>query len=119
MALNRLSRSTVNVYEGSTRRHLRTGPHELAVQWGDGETELDAGRGGIGLVVPAAGQVTVPPVADSKVAEWTGWASLFNGKDLTGWVVDGGDQEAWQVKSGELVVIVHEKEFGGGGRATC
>ncbi|MFI5455908.1 MAG: SUMF1/EgtB/PvdO family nonheme iron enzyme [Isosphaerales bacterium] len=43
-----------------------------------------------------------------------GWVSLFNGKDLTGWVVDGGDENAWQAKSGELVVHGAEKDSGGG-----
>jgi serine/threonine protein kinase len=29
--------------------------------------------------------------------------SLFNGKDLTGWRLDGGDAKAWNVANGELV----------------
>jgi len=28
---------------------------------------------------------------------------LFNGKDLTGWVVDGGNDKVWRVENGELV----------------
>jgi hypothetical protein len=34
-----------------------------------------------------------------------GFVPLFNGKDLTGWVVDSGDENAWRVKDGELVAL--------------
>ena len=33
-----------------------------------------------------------------------GWASLFNGKDLTGWVVDSGSKNSWRIENGSLVV---------------
>ncbi|QVL32682.1 DUF1080 domain-containing protein [Telmatocola sphagniphila] len=33
-----------------------------------------------------------------------GFVSLFNGKDLTGWVVDSGDVNAWKVQEGTLTV---------------
>jgi formylglycine-generating enzyme required for sulfatase activity/WD40 repeat protein len=39
-----------------------------------------------------------------KAPKEQGFVPLFNGKDLTGWVVDGGEEDAWQVKNGELVV---------------
>jgi predicted Ser/Thr protein kinase len=32
-----------------------------------------------------------------------GFRRLFNGKDLTGWVVDGGDSKVWRAEDGELV----------------
>jgi predicted DNA-binding protein (UPF0251 family) len=32
------------------------------------------------------------------------WVSLFNGKDLTGWFVEGGDPGAWQVEGDELLI---------------
>jgi uncharacterized protein (TIGR03067 family) len=32
------------------------------------------------------------------------WAPLFNGKDLTGWFMEGGDPAAWQVERDELLV---------------
>ena len=32
------------------------------------------------------------------------WTPLFNGKDLTGWTVDGGDRGSWRVDGGDLVV---------------
>jgi hypothetical protein len=46
-----------------------------------------------------------PPVAAND-----GFVSLFNGKDLTGWVVDSGDKNAWGVKNGELVVHAAEDD---------
>ncbi len=39
-----------------------------------------------------------------------GFVPLFNGKDLTGWVVNSGDKNAWQVKGGELVVSGTEED---------
>jgi hypothetical protein len=36
-------------------------------------------------------------------AEQKGFVSLFNGKDLTGWVVDSGERDAWRVTDGKLV----------------
>jgi serine/threonine protein kinase len=33
-----------------------------------------------------------------------GYRSLFSGKDLSGWVVDSGDPEAWAVRDGDLYV---------------
>jgi formylglycine-generating enzyme required for sulfatase activity len=38
-----------------------------------------------------------------------GFVPLFNSKDLTGWVVDSGDKNAWQVKDGELVAMGSEE----------
>jgi len=32
------------------------------------------------------------------------WTPLFNGKDLTGWGVEGDNPEAWRVENGELLV---------------
>jgi beta-lactamase regulating signal transducer with metallopeptidase domain len=32
------------------------------------------------------------------------WVQLFNGNNLAGWFVEGGDSGAWQVEHGELVV---------------
>ena len=43
----------------------------------------------------------------------TGWVSLFNGKDLTGWVVDSGAENAWQAKNGELVVHAAAEAWSG------
>jgi hypothetical protein len=31
------------------------------------------------------------------------WVSLFNGNDLTGWVVDSGPKQAWKVEEGAIV----------------
>ena len=45
------------------------------------------------------------PMADAKpkAPKADGFVRIFNGKDLTGWVVDSGDQSAWQAMNGELV----------------
>ena len=32
-----------------------------------------------------------------------GWVPLFNGRDLTGWVLDSGPKDAWQVVNGAVV----------------
>jgi hypothetical protein len=32
-----------------------------------------------------------------------GFVPLFNGKDLTGWLVDGGDAKAWAATDGEII----------------
>jgi hypothetical protein len=31
------------------------------------------------------------------------WVPLFNGKDLTGWFVESGDEKGWRMEAGELV----------------
>jgi hypothetical protein len=38
------------------------------------------------------------------LAKVAGWEPLFNGRDLTGWVADGGGREAWSIANGELIV---------------
>jgi serine/threonine protein kinase len=45
----------------------------------------------------------------AKASRGDGFMSLFNGKDLTGWFVESGDANAWQVKDGELVAIGSEE----------
>ncbi len=52
-----------------------------------------------------------PPPPAGVVAENKGFTSLFNGKDLKGWVVDSGDENAWKVENEDL--IVHGSEEGG------
>lgn len=47
----------------------------------------------------------VMPVADDPRRDpRPGFVPLFNGQDLTGWVVESGDANAWQVSDGEIVV---------------
>ncbi|MEY4939102.1 MAG: hypothetical protein RIQ93_837 [Verrucomicrobiota bacterium] len=41
------------------------------------------------------------PVARKSVSPATGWVSLFNGKDLTGWVKVG--EEKWEVEEGGVI----------------
>ncbi|MGA2701592.1 MAG: family 16 glycoside hydrolase [Isosphaeraceae bacterium] len=40
-----------------------------------------------------------PPTPDTT----SGFAPLFNGRDLTGWTVDGNDSSGWRVEGGEIV----------------
>jgi serine/threonine protein kinase/Leucine-rich repeat (LRR) protein len=51
-------------------------------------------------------------VAPKQLAPDTdGFVPLFNGKDLTGWIVDSGDKNAWSVNDrGELVAHAPDKE---------
>jgi hypothetical protein len=58
---------------------------------------------------PAVGSSTPPDLArlaepQQKDEAVEGWVSLFNGEDLTGWVIDSGPKDSWQVEHGELVV---------------
>jgi Domain of Unknown Function (DUF1080)/Lectin C-type domain len=41
---------------------------------------------------------------ERAVAAEGGWISLFNGKDLTGWEIDSGPKDSWQVTDRQLVV---------------
>ena len=50
---------------------------------------------------------------NESAAAGSGWVPLLNRKDLTGWVVDGGDDKAWEVQSGEIAVRSPD-EFSGG-----
>jgi hypothetical protein len=45
-----------------------------------------------------------PQVKDGPISPKTDWASLLGDNDLTGWFVEGGDPQAWQVERGELRV---------------
>lgn len=42
--------------------------------------------------------------ATPNEASGAGWATLFNGQDLTGWI-SGGDADAWGVVGGEIVTL--------------
>lgn len=46
-----------------------------------------------------------PPFVPAPQPAKTEWMSLFNGKDLTGWMVAKGPASAWLVKEGELVAV--------------
>jgi WD40 repeat protein len=41
-----------------------------------------------------------PPSSDES-----GYHPIFNGQDLSGWMVDGGDGEGWRVENGEIVTV--------------
>lgn len=48
---------------------------------------------------------TVPPASETiaQGKQDKGFVPLFNGKDLTGWFVEGGDAKAWTVADGEII----------------
>ncbi len=65
---------------------------------------------------PPAGGVAENPLKDAeekrndKPAPKAGdFVRMFNGKDLKGWGVDSGDENAWQVRDGELVALGAEE----------
>lgn len=73
------------------------------------------GLGGAGVCFYGAHAADDPiaenPPAERKPAEIKKlqavadpWVPLFNGKDLTGWFVEGGDPGTWRVERGELLV---------------
>ncbi len=43
-----------------------------------------------------------PPPLPRPVAEDKGFVPLFNGKDLTGWILDGGPKDAWAIVDGSI-----------------
>ena len=72
------------------------------------EVELKAGNMPDPIKVRLERQVAVtgtPEKPKDPAPGKGGFVPLFNGKDLKGWVVDGGDKNAWQVKDGNLVAI--------------
>lgn len=62
----------------------------------DGKTPIVLKRQGKRIAT-----VRLEPTPGVAVAK--GFERLFNGKDLTGWVADGGRAGAWRVEDGELV----------------
>jgi len=46
-----------------------------------------------------------PRVVDVPSSDERGSQSLFNGRDLAGWMVDGGDGSGWRVEGGEIVAV--------------
>jgi hypothetical protein len=68
---------------------------------------------------PARGEFGLPPLSPRPLGDEKGRANnqkptsprpqfqpLFNGRDLSAWVVDSGDRNAWRVENGELVFNV-------------
>ncbi|HWE03276.1 MAG TPA: family 16 glycoside hydrolase [Tepidisphaeraceae bacterium] len=46
-----------------------------------------------------------PSIPNSKSGAGESWVQIFNGKDLTGWSVDGGDPATWIVRDGVIVAL--------------
>jgi serine/threonine protein kinase len=92
--------------------HVRPGTRKIVASR-DGvevigeEVEIEDGKRRI-----LTARLTTPPDGKGKQppTEGDGYVTLFNGKDLTGWVVDSGDEHAWQVKNGELAAIGSEED---------
>ena len=54
-----------------------------------------------GLVL-AIGPAAITTKAQNSPPPGTGWVSLFNGKDLTGWKIPEGDGGHWKVVDGVI-----------------
>ncbi len=50
-------------------------------------------------------QPAPPPAPVVPSSDETGFQPLFNGRDLAGWMVDGGDGSGWRVEGGEIVAL--------------
>src|SRR5271157_511614 len=46
-----------------------------------------------------------PPAPVVPSCDETGFQPLFNGRDLAGWEVDGGNGSGWRVEGGEIVAV--------------
>jgi eukaryotic-like serine/threonine-protein kinase len=53
---------------------------------------------------PIPEKVAAPPAkaAQSRAASEHEWKTLFNGKDLSGWSIDGGHRTQWRVEGGDI-----------------
>ena len=56
------------------------------------------------VVAAFAGAGTLRAAAQDGRPNADGWVSLFNGKDLTGWAVEGENPEAWRIEDDELLM---------------
>ncbi|HLN33015.1 MAG TPA: protein kinase [Gemmataceae bacterium] len=105
----------ITIIDGSTKVKLSSGTYEVELTKDSEGFQLNKN----GFTLTRGGQEIVhvfrePPVADPPSQQKAdanpqgpkadGFVRIFNGKDLTGWVVDSGDQNAWQAINGELVV---------------
>ncbi len=69
-----------------------------------------------GMLIPGFSAVGVLLIAMSAVAaeearQDSEWVSLFNGKDLSGWVNVNGTPQTWQVREGVLVCTGEPRAF--------
>jgi hypothetical protein len=116
----------VTIIDGQTKQHIKlaSGTYEVELGKGSKELRLSTGhftltRGGreivrvrrelAGAKQPGGPSALLPQSAVAIPARRDGFVPIFNGKDLTGWVVDSGDKNAWEVKNGELVAHGPEK----------
>jgi len=111
------ARDSLSESVAGTRKRTRRRPAgQPAKKWwllGSGATVgvlliglLSLWGAGVFKVKMEAGSLKMPSDDDKS------FVPLFNGKDLTGWAVDSGDENAWAVMDGELVARGTEKDDG-------
>lgn len=75
---------------------LKSGDHKLVVTGKDFETVCES------FTVRRWGNPVVRVTLVPKKAQQE-WVQLFNGKDLTGWVVESGNARQWDVQTHEII----------------
>ncbi len=90
---------------------LKPGKHGLIVKRGDVIVEtrdftVVRGENPVLKITLTEKQEPIKPPAEPV------FRSIFNGKDLSGWIIDSGDPEAWSVVEGELVLHSNTKDRG-------
>jgi len=71
------------------------GPHPVMVVQDMGQIELIH-------TVARSVQPAPPPALTVPSSDETGFQPLFNGRDMAGWMVDGGDGSGWRVEGRDL-----------------
>jgi DNA-binding beta-propeller fold protein YncE len=105
------SKSTLKAWEaptvlatqtsGSANSSMISPPEAVAAP---GAREVARTEASDGRVQPPSPR---PPDSSDNVAIGDppkGFRSLFNGKDLTGWMVDSGSKDSWRIENADLVV---------------
>ncbi|HEY7425839.1 MAG TPA: family 16 glycoside hydrolase, partial [Gemmataceae bacterium] len=103
-------RVTLKTGDGKTIAITAGNKHQLQVKkegfkvFGK-EVEIDAGeRRPIRVtLLPEPPPIKPPPPGPEPMTEDNGFVRLFNGKDLTGWSVDGGPPGQWTVEGNTIV----------------
>ena len=86
------------------QRLLKAGSVEQALAEADAKAGTSTKKTEVAQTPPpTAATSTPPPEPLVPSSDETGFQPLFNGKDLAGWVVDGGDGHGWRVEGGEIV----------------
>jgi tRNA A-37 threonylcarbamoyl transferase component Bud32 len=94
---------TIKVAEGGGKLRISKAGFEVTSK------EVTLSDKGQRLTVTLTPSKPPPPRLPTQAAAAAAFVPLFNGKDLTGWIVDGGDPNAWEVADGELVARAPEQ----------